>query len=59
MKILRKGDKFQKRKEATADDRSAIKELVGAAVIRCGFLTLLELVAFSQNLHLVILVVSS
>ena len=28
MKILRKGDKFQKRKEATAEDRKAIKELI-------------------------------
>ena len=35
MKILRKGDKFQKRKEATADDRKAIKELVNAGWSYC------------------------
>ena len=35
MKILRKGDKFQKRKEATADDRKAIKELVNAGWAYC------------------------
>jgi len=35
MKILRKGDKFQKRKETTVDDRNAIKELVGAGWSYC------------------------
>ena len=35
MKILRKGDKFQKRKETTVDDRKAIKELVGAGWSYC------------------------
>jgi hypothetical protein len=35
MKILRKGDKFQKRKEATVEDRKAIKELVGAGWSYC------------------------
>ena len=35
MKILRKGDKFQKRKEATAEDRKAIKELVSAGWSYC------------------------
>ena len=35
MKILRKGDKFQKRKETTVDDLKAIKELVGAGWSYC------------------------
>ena len=35
MKILRKGDKFQKRKETTVDDRKAIKELVNAGWAYC------------------------
>jgi hypothetical protein len=35
MKILRKGDKFQKRKETTDDDIRAIKELVGAGWSYC------------------------
>ena len=35
MKILRKGGKFQKRKEATADDRKAIRELVNAGWSYC------------------------
>ena len=35
MKILRKGDKFQKRKEATAADRKAIEELINAGWSYC------------------------
>ena len=35
MKILRKGDKFQKRNETTVDDRKAIKELVNAGWAYC------------------------
>ena len=35
MKILRKGDKFQKRKESTAEERKAIRELVNAGWSYC------------------------